>query len=275
MNGLADPTLRGPAPYVALGSSFAAGIGLGPRAPGSPRACRRTINSYPQHLARLCGLALVDRTCSGATTTHVLNGGKDRQGPQVDAITPETELVTLTAGGNDVQYVGDLIMLSLRARSRVARALMRPFWNGPRPVAERDFAALHRSFCTIVDSARRRAPRARIVVVSYPQIVPSVGTCPALGLGEEEAALMRAVGQALEAVTREAARASGALLVDMGPSSAAHAVGSAQPWVSGATRLRDAPFHPTREGTLATALQVAATLGLAVRRESEPAPPRP
>ena len=260
------------AQYVALGSSFAAGIGLGPRAPGSPRACRRTINSYPQHLARLCGLSLVDRTCSGATTADVLDGGKDRQGPQVDGITSDTELVTLTAGGNDVNYVGDLIMLSLRARSRVARALMRLFWKGPRPVAERDFAALQRNFRAIVDAARRRAPDARIVFVTYPQIVPSVGTCEALGLGLEEAALMRAVGQALDAVTREAAQASGALLVDMGPPSAAHAVGSAQPWVSGATRLRDAPFHPTREGTLATALQIAATL---VRRASEPAPVRP
>lgn len=263
MNGLADPARPNPAQYVALGSSFAAGIGLGPRPPDSPRACRRSVDSYPQHLARLCGLSIVDMTCSGATTAHVLDGGRARQGPQIDGITQATELVTLTAGGNDVHYVGDLIMLSLRARSRVARALMRAFWNGPSPVAERDFAALHRNLRAIVDEARRRAPRARIVLVSYPQIVPSVGTCAALGLGADEAALMRDVGQALDAVTREAAQASGALLVDMGPPSAAHAVGSAQPWVSGATRLRDAPFHPTREGTLATALQVAASLGLA------------
>lgn len=255
------------AQYVALGSSFAAGVGLGPRAPGSPRACRRTVNSYPQHLARLCGLSIVDRTSSGATTSQVLNGGQGRLGPQIDGVTADTALVTLTAGGNDVQYVGDLILLALRGRGRLARALMRPFWSGPRPVAERDFGALQHNLRAIVDEVHRRAPRARVALVSYPQIVPAVGTCPELGVAADEAALMRDVGKALADATREAARASGALLVDMGPPSATHAVGSVQPWVSGATRLRDAPFHPTREGTLATALQVAASLGLAVASE--------
>ena len=211
-------------------------------------------------------------TSSGATTVHVLDGGQGRLGPQLDAITAETELVTLTAGGNDVNYVGDLILLALRARSRVARMLMRLFWGGPRPLAGRDFATLHRHLCAIVEEARRRAPRARIVLVSYPQIVPSAGTCAALGLDADEAALMRDVGRVLAEVTRDAARASGALLVDMGPLSAGHAVGSAQPWVSGATRLKDAPFHPTREGTLATALQVASSLGLAVSSDGAVAP---
>ena len=144
---------------------------------------------------------------------------------------------------------------------------MRPFWNGPRPVVERDFGVLQHRLCAIVDEVHRRAPRARVALVSYPQIVPTIGTCRELGLAADEAALMRDVGQALAHAMREAALASGALLVDMGPPSATHAVGSMQPWVSGATRLRDAPFHPTREGTLAMALQVAASLGLAVSGE--------
>jgi hypothetical protein len=33
--------------YVALGSSFAAGIGLGPRVPDSPIQCLRTAGGYP------------------------------------------------------------------------------------------------------------------------------------------------------------------------------------------------------------------------------------
>ena len=65
---------RGTPQYVALGSSYAAGIGLGKRAPGSPVACFRSVNDYPQQLARILGLSLVDVTCSGATTKHVLLG---------------------------------------------------------------------------------------------------------------------------------------------------------------------------------------------------------
>lgn len=258
-NADSRPPVR--AQYVALGSSFAAGIGLGPRAPGSPRACRRTINGYPQQLARLCGLSLVDRTSSGATTGHVLNGGQFGQGPQLDGLSPETELVTLTAGGNDVQYVGDLILLAYRARSRLARVLMRPFWKGARPAGERDFESLHRNLRAIVDEAHRRAPQARILLVGYPQIVPSTGTCTEMSFGEDEALLMREVGRRLDAVTRDAARDSGAHFVDMAPLSAAHVVGSAQPWVTGAPRRGEVPFHPTLEGAKATALQVASTIG--------------
>jgi hypothetical protein len=85
-----------------------------------------------------------------------------------------------------------------------------------------------------------------------------------LGLGEEEAALMRAVGHALGATTRDAAQSSGALFVDMAPTSAAHAVGSAQPWVSGAGGQGVVPFHPTLEGTLAMAKQAALALGFPI-----------
>jgi hypothetical protein len=61
--------------YVALGSSFAAGLGLGPRVPGSPIVCQRSVNGYPQQLARMTGLSLTDMSCSGATASHVLRGG--------------------------------------------------------------------------------------------------------------------------------------------------------------------------------------------------------
>ncbi len=132
MNSI-DSHREGSSRYVALGSSFAAGIGLGARLEGSPRACRRTANGYPQQLARLRELAITAVTCSGATTGHVLHVGQCREGAQVSAVNGETGLVTLTAGGNDVNYVGDLMLMAYRARSRVVRALTGPFWKGLRP----------------------------------------------------------------------------------------------------------------------------------------------
>ena len=94
--------------YVAMGSSFAAGIGLGPRAPGSPIACMRTINGYPQQLARLLHITILDVTSSGATTAHILHGGQYFQRAQLDAVTAATQLVTITSGGNDIGYVGGI-----------------------------------------------------------------------------------------------------------------------------------------------------------------------
>lgn len=41
--------------YVAMGSSFAAGAGLGRLQPGSPWLCARSVNGYPQQLAHMLG----------------------------------------------------------------------------------------------------------------------------------------------------------------------------------------------------------------------------
>ena len=124
------------AEYVALGSSFAAGLGLGARAPGSPIVCQRSVNGYPQQLARMTGLGLTDMSCSGATASHVLRGGQMFLGPQIDALGPGTRMVTLTAGGNDVSYVGDLTAMAFRRRGGLTGILAGFFWKGARPLAE-------------------------------------------------------------------------------------------------------------------------------------------
>ena len=100
--------------YVALGSSFAAGPGLGARDPGSPLICWRSIGGYPHILAAMTHLSLVDMSCSASTTDHILRGGQVFQGPQLAAIGARTRLVTITSGGNDVGYIGDLMLGSGR-----------------------------------------------------------------------------------------------------------------------------------------------------------------
>jgi len=248
--------------YVALGSSFAAGLGLGPRAPRSPCLCMRSRNGYPQLLARLAGYELVDRTCSGATAAQVLRGGQFFQASQLDAITPETELVTLTAGGNDIGYVGDLTLMAMRrgARGRLQGMLAGLLWKGARPVEARDFATLGEAMEAILAEARRRAPRSRIVVVTYPAILPPCGPLVQAGITEPDAQLMRAVGERLADVTRDAARDAGALLADMASFSAGHDCCSPEPWVHGARPAKGAPFHPTLAGANATARAIMEVL---------------
>ncbi|HEX7820192.1 MAG TPA: SGNH/GDSL hydrolase family protein [Sphingobium sp.] len=154
------------APYVALGSSFAAGLGLGARSPGSPFVCQRSVNGYPQQLARMTGLTLVDMSCSGATAAHVLRGGQVFLGPQIDAIGPDTQLVTITAGGNDVGYVGDLTAMAFRNRGGVMGFLTGRFWKGARPVADRPFNQLQDDMIACLREIRRRAPKAQIMVMN-------------------------------------------------------------------------------------------------------------
>src|SRR5213079_120589 len=72
--------------YVALGSSFAAGAGLGPLQSGAALLCARSVGGYPNRLANALNLDMVDMTCGGAVTRHVLHGGQYFQGPQIRTI---------------------------------------------------------------------------------------------------------------------------------------------------------------------------------------------
>lgn len=247
--------------YVALGSSFAAGAGLGPLQSGSPLACARSIGGYPPQLARLRRMDIVDMSCGGAVTEHLLHGGQFFQGAQLRVITPATRLVTITIGGNDVGYVGDLSMLAARNTDSLFGWSVRKAWSGPKTSRERDFPKLYRQLTTLLANIRQRAPKARIVLATYPTILPNEGSCARLSLSPAEAASMRQVGEMLAETTRAAAKSSGVLLVDMNELGRAHNACAATPWVRGWTNGGVAPFHPTDEGARATAQDIAKALG--------------
>jgi lysophospholipase L1-like esterase len=249
--------------YVALGSSFSAGLGLGAREAASPSKFLRTINGYPQQLARLLKVpSFTDMTSSGATVRQVLNGGQLRfLGPQIDALGPDTRLVSITAGGNDIGYVGDLTAMAFRNGGGLMGSLVGLFWKGPKPVSERDFERLEADFSATLREIKRRSPQARIVVISYPAILPRTGTCLALGITEDQAASMRPIAERLAQVTRDIAVRMGATLVDMAVLSEGHDACSAEPWVNGFKPERGASFHPTLTGARATAHAIASVIG--------------
>ncbi|MCK9685926.1 SGNH/GDSL hydrolase family protein [Scleromatobacter humisilvae] len=241
--------------YVALGSSFAAGIGLGPRPAGSPIACMRSANGYPSLLARQLGLSLVDMSCSGSSTRHILQGGRAFLGAQIDAVGAATRLVTITSGGNDVGYIGDLFAAAGKAgfiaRWRATPAL---------PVDARDFGQVTANLVRIVDEVRRRAPNARVALVGYPTVVPATGPFGALEIADEAAVLSRQVGERLHEATRRAADQAGAIFVDMHAPGVGHDACSAQPWINGASPTSGTPFHPNRAGAQAVADAIAKVL---------------
>src|SRR3954471_15153979 len=123
--------------YVALGDSYSAG----PLIPTTDLAggCARSDHNYPSLLAaRLHVARLVDVTCSGASTADLTHVQRPFQGarvpPQLDAVTPHTDLVTVGIGGNDLDLFGTLVATCTRLRdsdpsgSPCGRELSR---NGP------------------------------------------------------------------------------------------------------------------------------------------------
>lgn len=246
--------------YVAMGSSYAAGAGLGQRQPGSPILCSRSNVGYPPRLARSLNLTLVDMTCSGSVTRHVLTGGQFFQDAQIRTLGPNTRLVTLTVGGNDVGFVRDLYLLAARKSDSVTGTLIRQFWSGPQEIDQRNYAKLESELTSLLHTIRTRSPAATVVVATYPTVLPAHGTCPQLRLSNAEAALMRQVESKLATVTRKAARNGGAKIVDMNALGAKHHACSKSPWTKGWGPIAGSPFHPTLAGAQATADAITAAI---------------
>ncbi|MGY1592098.1 SGNH/GDSL hydrolase family protein [Geodermatophilus sp. SYSU D00708] len=249
--------------YVALGSSFAAGPGIEPvLEPG----CGRSGANYPHLVAERLGLDLVDVSCGGATlasvvrTPQVLLGGATVP-PQIDAVDERTDLVTVTVGGNDVEYLLTMLRCSYRVAPSAAPASARAFFGAPvDPAAvERALGGLAVELTAAVAAVRERAPRARVVLVDYLTVLPpSGGGCPALPMDDGDLALCRGIAEQLEAATATAARAAGADLVRASAASRDHSVCSADPWVTGwefgdVTAGGVVPYHPNAAGMRAVA----------------------
>ncbi|MCW2846159.1 MAG: hydrolase [Marmoricola sp.] len=161
--------------YVALGSSFASGPGLGAGA------------GYPHLVADRLGLDLQDVSRSGATTAHVLRAAQGRRPPQIGALDGSEELVTVTIAGNDVGMSMRTMLAGLPAwarglpviRSRVAAAFV--------PAAyEPALAGVGASLREVTRAIRERSPEARVVVVDYLTVLPPAGV-PAPPLSSEHA----------------------------------------------------------------------------------------
>ncbi|MGC4963055.1 SGNH/GDSL hydrolase family protein [Gordonia sp. DT101] len=240
-----------PKTYVALGSSYAAGPELS-SAPRTP--CMRSADDYPNQVASARGMRLIDVTCSGATTVDIVDRaqrGKTSE-PQVAAVTPKTALVTITTGGNDLDYIGRLTSLSCgnAVQPAVAGVARRVCGAGRLPAPEPGPAAyrkVERTIARTVDAVRARAPHAKVVLVDYPPVIGTTSTsCSELPLTYSERAETKRVFDGLAEATARAARSTGAVLVTASKSGAAHAVCSQRPWVDGFER--GVFYHPNRTG---------------------------
>jgi lysophospholipase L1-like esterase len=221
------------AQYVAMGSSIAAGPGVGTRDPGSPPFCARSASNYAHLFAAKRGLTLRDVTCSGATTAGILTGQWTLP-PQIDAVGPETQLVTVSIGGNDVHLAANLFAWSCASAPDKIPGAWRPWICGETPQAQVDeeFGKLEAHLRAIADGIHQRAPHARIVFVDYVQLVPASGSCAdRLPLTAAQLAQARADEDRLAAMTAKVARETGSDLLEASVLSRGHDVCATDSWI--------------------------------------------
>lgn len=250
-----------PPNYVAMGSSFAAGPGEGPIV---DRRCLRTGDNYPSRIAERLGLKLIDVTCSGSTAAELVTGPKhNRQNrrPQVEAVNHNTSLVTITTGGNDIDFVGRIIAETCTNMRVLGLSHCGSGRMPPLPPLPADYARLETSLVDAVTAIKARAPQAHVVLVDY---TPVVGIdsppCELLPLMPWEVQQEAGIAAEMSAVNQRVAERTGATHVSTAAMTAEHSVCGPQPWVRGFGKKM--VYHPNALGKQGIADLVITSLGL-------------
>lgn len=208
--------------YVNLGDSYASGTGVLPLQEDSPFLCFRSQHDYARIVAERTGRVLTDVACAGATTEHLTTAQYDGVPPQLDALSARTELVTMMLGGNDNGTFGR----SISVCGDVGRLVPdgSPCTDGRRaelldPIGNRTYPAL----VAALRAVRERAPRAKVLIVGYPWILPPrTGCFPDIPIAVGDVPLLREIQTRLNAVVERAAKRTGVTFVDMSQVSAGH-----------------------------------------------------
>lgn len=244
--GSADPA---PAPtraddrfydrYVALGDSYTAAPLVGASSVDDP--CIQSDVDYPHLLARYLGATLIDQSCTGADLSNVvgrqLRLDDEAAPPQIEAVTAQTDLVTVGIGGNPAAaHAWFEICPALRdgdPEGSPCRDHFREEGGGTDALA-RVLRKQRKQLVTVLTEIRERAPEARVFVVGYPAIFPEKGHCPKrLTLAKGDVAYARATLHRLNDHLEHAAEKTGAEYVDVYAATVGHDICSDDPWIQG------------------------------------------
>jgi lysophospholipase L1-like esterase len=240
--GLAGPAPAGTTRVLdGLGDSYASGYGV---APSFTTPCGRSDAAPAPAIDGRMRLALDDFVaCAGAKTSDLVPQG------QIAALGPDTDVVTLSVGGNDIgwsQAVGACLALPdatcagalLQTRGRITAQL----------------PGLLDGVYDLVDAA---APQATVYVTGYPRLFsPAYGAV--LGASPAEQGALNEGADLLNATIRATAEAHGYTFVDVSERFVDHGVNAPEPWLIWPTD--PGSFHPNTAGYRAYAAAVTAAI---------------
>lgn len=202
-----------PLAYVALGDSYAAGQGAEPYLD----SCRRSASSYPALADASRWVRLVQNAaCSGASSDDVVAS-------QLKRLSPDTDVVTLTVGGNNLDLPG-LVLACSTSELACASALAQRQALLTQAIFDPASSPLVADLTATIDAIQAAAPNATIYVTGYPLLFDPAFPDPALAFAVNSLTLM------LNTVIQNVAEANGAIYVDVTGAFAGHGIGSNDPW---------------------------------------------
>lgn len=244
--------------YVAMGDSFVSGPGIPTQRPGG---CTRSDRNFPSLMAaELRFASFTDASCGGATTDNYWQPQGDNP-PQLDALTPNTTLVTLgTMGGNDA----GLVQLA-------TTCLLQGCSNLPTTPYHDAIDALVPVYHDVIKQVRKRSPHAKIVAVGYGTYVPE-HVCPALlNATDADLVFLQGIIDRLSDTMKSVAAQERIPFVDMrsirGWRDHTACADPADQWIRGLTTYNDgAPLHPSTAGMRQMATKALQTIRPLVRK---------
>jgi GDSL-like lipase/acylhydrolase family protein len=157
--------------YVALGDSYSAASGVLPPDLSAPLQCLRSTRNYPHVIAAATGAQLVDVTCGAAETSHYFESQYPGVAPQLDALKADTQLVTMTIGGNDSGVFINAI-LSCGAAGILTLGQGSPCKNQYGSSFEDTInTTTYPSLVKALTAVRAKSPNAKVGILGYPWIM--------------------------------------------------------------------------------------------------------
>ena len=255
-----------PVHYVALGDSYSAASGVWPPDPQAPPLCLRSTSNYPHVIAAGTGAELTDVTCGAAQTKDFAGSQYPGVAPQLDAVTPDADLVTLTIGGNDNNtFIGAILAcgtLGLASGGQGSPCQDTYGSHFEDQIDESTLPALREALQAI----RHKAPDAEVAILGYPWILPESGGCfEKMPVAGGDVAYLRSLQAHLNQAVATAADDTGATYVDLSDVSEGHDACQPQStrWVEPVLfGTQVVPVHPNALGESGMAIETMRVLGL-------------
>lgn len=230
------PSAQASGVYVALGDSYASGVGTRTYYDDSG-SCYRSPKAYPVLDAERIGATLRFKACSGASVPEVRTG-------QLGPLSATTTRVSVQVGGNDAGF------------SNVITTCAQPSW------AADCGAAVDKAQAFIADKLGARldnlygdirglAPNALVVVVGYPRLFNGEDCNAGTWFSGTEMTRLNQTADQLNAKIQSRADAAGFTFVDPTAAFVGHAVCADVEWVNGLSSPTRESYHPNVKGQLA------------------------
>jgi lysophospholipase L1-like esterase len=254
-----------PTRYVAMGDSYSSASGVAPFDPTGV-SCTRSLVNYPHDIAAATGAQLTDVTCGAAQTKDFFESQQPGVAPQLDAVRADTQLVTMTIGGNDSGvFINSIVECGIAGASTAGQGSPCKDRYGSSfedTIKSTTYPALVKA----LQAVRDKAPHAKVAILGYPWILPPTEGCfDKMPVAKGDVPYLRSEQATLNDAVRRAAAATGAKYVDMSVVSEGH--DACQPigtrWIEPVLQgTNPVIVHPNALGESQMAAQAMGTLHL-------------